>query len=152
MMKLLNITSALTTTYHPQSDGTTERVNQEIEVYLSINCSSHPEEWLKTLTTLEFTHNNRRHADRTHTPFELTMGYSPILIPLAFTHTKFPTIEEKFKTLLADREEALAAHELAQAQMKERKKSMFMPFTRGQLVWLDSRNLKTNHHKKISSK
>ena len=63
MMKLLNVTSALTTAYHPQSDGATERVNQEIEAYLSIYCSSHPEDWPKSLTTLEFTHNNKRHTD-----------------------------------------------------------------------------------------
>ena len=48
----------------PQTDGTTERVNQEIEAYLSIYCASHPEEWPQALHTLEFTHNNRRHADR----------------------------------------------------------------------------------------
>src|SRR5271155_5794256 len=40
LLKLLNITSSLTTAYHPQSDGATERV--EIEAYLSIYCSSHP--------------------------------------------------------------------------------------------------------------
>src|SRR5271155_4638518 len=63
LLKQLGITSALTTTYHPQSDGATERVNQEIETYLSIYCSSHPEEWLEKLPTLEFVHNNRQHAD-----------------------------------------------------------------------------------------
>ena len=53
---------ALLTAYHPQrsqTDGTTEQVNQEIEVYLSIYCASHPEEWPQVLHTLEFTHNNR---------------------------------------------------------------------------------------------
>ena len=117
MMKLLGITSVLTTAYHPQSDGATERVNQEIKAYLSIYCSSHPEEWLKSLTILEFTYNNRRHANRTHTPFELINGDSPISIPLTFTYTKFPSIEDKMKCLLADREEALAAHELAHSRM-----------------------------------
>ena len=64
LLKLLGITSALSTAYHPQTDGTTERVNQEIEAYLSIYCTSHPEDWLTAIHTLEFTHNNRRHADR----------------------------------------------------------------------------------------
>jgi hypothetical protein len=31
--------------YHPQTDGATERVYQEIEAYLSIYCSAHPTEW-----------------------------------------------------------------------------------------------------------
>ena len=35
----------------PQTDGTTERVNQEIEAYLSIYCASHPEEWPQALHT-----------------------------------------------------------------------------------------------------
>ena len=69
LLKLLNITSSLSTAYHPQTDGAIEWVNQEIEAYLSIYCTAHPEEWLKSLSTLEFTHNNRRHADWTHTPF-----------------------------------------------------------------------------------
>jgi hypothetical protein len=91
----LGLTSALSTAYHPQTDGTTERVNQEIEAYLSIYCSTHPEEWLYSLATLEFTHNDRRHADRLKTPFELILGDMPIAVPLSFENTKFPTIEEK---------------------------------------------------------
>jgi hypothetical protein len=95
LLKLLGITSALSAAYHPQMDGTTERVNQEIKAYLSIYCSTHPEEWLYSLSTLEFTHNDRRHADRLKTPFELILGDTPIAVPLSFENTKFPTIEEK---------------------------------------------------------
>jgi hypothetical protein len=45
--------------YHPQTDGTTERVNQEIEAYLSIYCSADPTKWKNSLSMLEFTHNNQ---------------------------------------------------------------------------------------------
>jgi hypothetical protein len=152
LLKLLGITSALSTAYHPQTDGTTERTNQEIEAYLSIYCSTHPEEWLYSLATLEFTHNDRRHADRPKTPFELILGDTPIAIPLSFENTKFPTIEEKMKTLIRNREEALAAHELARTRMIERRTSTFIPFKLGDMVWLDTRNIKTNHHKKIGPK
>ena len=55
LLKLLNIRSNLTTAYHPQSDGATERVNQEIKAYLAIYCTSHPEDWLHSLSMLEFT-------------------------------------------------------------------------------------------------
>jgi Integrase zinc binding domain len=111
LLKLLDIKSNLTTAYHPQSDGATERVNQEIEVYLSIYCMSHPEDWLHSLSTLEFMHNNRRHAERIHSPFKLIQGDNLISVPITFSQTKFPTIEEKMKHMISDREEALAAHE-----------------------------------------
>ena len=58
LLKLLKIKSSLTTAYHPQSDGATERVNQEIEAYISIFCTNNPEEWSNMLSTMEFTHNN----------------------------------------------------------------------------------------------
>jgi hypothetical protein len=117
LLKLLNIKSNLTTAYHPQSDGATERVNQEIEAYLSIYCTSHPENWLHSLSTLEFTHNNRRHAERVHSLFELIQGDNQISVPITFSHTKFPTIKEKMKQMISDREEALAAHELARTRI-----------------------------------
>ena len=58
LFKLLGVKSKMTTAYHPQSDGTTERFNQEIEAYISIYCSSNPETWHKSIGMLEFTHNN----------------------------------------------------------------------------------------------
>ena len=68
LFKLLNITSKLFTAYHPQTNGAMERVNQEIKAYLSIFCSSYPDEWASKLYLVEFSHNNRRHADRKHFP------------------------------------------------------------------------------------
>ena len=148
LLKLLNICSNLTTTYHPQSDGATERGNQEIEAYLAIYCMSHPEDWLHSLSTLEFMHNNRRHAEQIHTPFKLIQGDSPISVPITFSHTKYPSIEEKMKRMINDREEALATHELARTTIANRKQLNFTPFKKNQKVWLDTRNLNMNHHKK----
>ena len=152
LLKLLKIKSSLTTAYHPQSDGATERVNQEIEAYISIFCTNNPEEWSKMLSMMQFTHNNRWHADCLNTPFEIMLGITPVAIPLAFEHTKYPLIKEKMNNLIKIQEEALAAHELARTCMAGRCKDTFIPFEKGQKVWLDSRNLKTSNHKKIRLK
>ena len=117
LFKLLNITLSLSTAYHPQTDRATEQVNQEIEAYLLIYCTTHPENWPNSLTTLEFTHNNRRHVDRTHTPFELILGDSPISVPITFHCTKYPTIEKNMKCMIHKREVALVAHELARTRI-----------------------------------
>ena len=152
LLKLLNIRSNLMTAYHPQSDGATEWVNQEIKAYLAIYCTSHPEDWLHSLSTLEFTHNNRRHAEQVHTPFKLIQGNSPISIPVTFSHTKYSSNEEKMEQMINDREEALAAHELARTRIANRKRLNFVLFEKNQKVWLDMRNLKMNHHKRITPK
>jgi transposase InsO family protein len=152
MLSRLGVNSVLSTAYHPQTDGATERVNQEIEAYLAIYCHSHLETWKKSLATLEFTHNNRRHADRPKTSFEIIQGESPKALPLTYKNTKFPSIDDKVKQIMADRDEALAAHELARTRMVERRRNTFTPFTVGQEVWLDIRNMKTNYHKKMAPK
>src|ERR1700710_536577 len=113
MLKQLKIESRLSTAYHPQTDGTTERFNQEIEAYLAIFCSNHPETWSLALPTLEFTHNSRRHADRIHSPFELQLGSQPTAFPTTFENTKFPELNTRLETINNHRNEALAAHELA---------------------------------------
>jgi hypothetical protein len=79
-------------------------------------------------------------------------GKAPIAIPMTFKNTKFSSVAEKIKNLVTSREEALAAHELARSHMVERIKSNFVPFKKGQMVWLDSRHLKTNYHKKMAPK
>ena len=77
---------------------------------------------------------------------------SPIAVPLVFETTKYPTMEDKMKTLQRNQEEALAAHKLARSCMADRRKSSFTRFKKGDQVWLDSRNLKTIYHKKMKPK
>jgi hypothetical protein len=79
-------------------------------------------------------------------------GKASVAIPMTFKNTKFPSVAEKIKNLVTSREEALAAHELAQSCMAERIKSNFVLFKKRQMVWLDSRHLKTNYHKKMAFK
>ena len=94
---------------------------------------SHPEDWLHSLSTLEFTHNNRGHAEQAHTPFKLIQGNSPISVPVTFSHTKYLSIKEKMKQIINERE-ALAAHELARTRIGNRKQLNFIPFEKNQKV------------------
>jgi len=152
LLKLLSIKSSLSTAYHPQSDGATEHINQEIEAYVAIYCYTHPEMWAKMLPTLEFTHNNCGYTDWTRTPFKLIYGISPLAILLTFESTMFPSVEEQLNSLSWSRQEALAAHELAWVCMADRFKQNVRPFCKEQMVWLDAKNLKTPYHSKFAPK
>ncbi|RXW20770.1 hypothetical protein EST38_g5090 [Candolleomyces aberdarensis] len=153
VLKRMGITGAPSTAYHPQTDGATEHVNQEIQAYLSIFCTVNPETWADRLPIAEFTHNSRTHAERQHSPFELLYGYQPPAIPTAMGESQFPAAEERLRSLEAARNEALAAHELARARMADRFPATFTPFKKGQKVWLESKNLKLPYlSKKIAPK
>jgi hypothetical protein len=69
--------------------------------------------WKKSLATMEFMHNNRRHADRPKTLFEIIQGESPKALQLTYKNTKFPSINDKIKQMMTNRDKTLAAHELA---------------------------------------
>ena len=148
LSKLLNVTSKLSMAYHPQTDGATKQVNQEIEAYLSIFCS-YPDKWASKLYLVEFTHNNQQHADRKHSPFKFMLGKSPKTIPITFEKTKYPSIEQEMHNLICDREEALATHKLAMRRIADRRKNTFTSFKKGDKVWLDTRNIKTTNNPKI---
>jgi hypothetical protein len=54
LYQMLGIKRTLTTSYHPQSDGQTERINQEIERFLRIFCNHLQDDWDQLLTLAEF--------------------------------------------------------------------------------------------------
>ena len=75
LRKLLGYELALSTTYHLQTDGETEHVNQEIETYLQIFCRANLASWVQHITLAEFTHNHCPHSVTNQSPFFLMMGY-----------------------------------------------------------------------------
>ena len=140
--KLLNYNLSLSTAYHPQSDGETECVNQEVETYLRIFCGSNPGSWADKISHAEFAHNHRPHSVTSQSLFYLMMGYEPHALPSLISNSSIPAVESCLKSLAAARDEALAAHELARQVMSSRNNRGFSPFAKGDKVWLEARNLK----------
>jgi len=136
-MKLCRINQQVSTAYHPETDGETERVNRELEVYLRIFCKRVPEDWDKHLPIAEFAYNGRPHSVTKRTLFYLMYGCEPTGVPPAFSKTNVPAAEQRLSQLLKIRDDAQAAHELAwQAQIKQSKNNS-PPFSKGDQVWLD---------------
>lgn len=150
----LTIKSKMSTAFHPQTDGQTERANQDIEAYLRIYCSSHPHTWSDHIPTLEFAHNVNIQSATKQTPFKLLYGYHPIAIPDTInSHSQIPSVQGRLTELSLLRKEALAAQELARNRMIRHSSSKFTPFNPGQKVWLEATNLNTpNRATKLSPK
>ncbi|KAE8206965.1 hypothetical protein CF327_g7448 [Tilletia walkeri] len=62
LCKLLGIKQALSTAYHPQTDGQTERVNQSLEQYLRTFTNYQQSDWSDFLPLAEFAYNNSEHS------------------------------------------------------------------------------------------
>jgi len=135
----------MSTAYHPQTDGQTEHVNQEVEIYLRMFCLNNPDTWRMLLLTAEFAINQRTHSTQKASPFYLMMGYEPKAIPTPFPTTNVPMAQEWITILQRARDKALAAHKLARQTMAERITRGFTPFEPRQKVWLDAKNLKMGH-------
>lgn len=65
--------------YHPQFDGQTGRVNQCIENYLYCMASTEPRKWTEHLAMADYWYNTSFHSSLQKTPFEAMYGY-PLLI------------------------------------------------------------------------
>src|SRR5258707_6218197 len=76
---LLGVKLTPSTSYHPQTDGQTEHVNQEIEVYLQVFVSHQQDDWADWLLLVEFAYNNKVHTATHWTLFELDTRQHPCL-------------------------------------------------------------------------
>jgi transposase InsO family protein len=62
------------TTYHPQTDGQTERVNHILEDMLRACVLKYGSDWEKSLSHAEFSYNNSYQASLKMSPFEALYG------------------------------------------------------------------------------
>lgn len=148
--KALNIRSALSTAFHPQTDGSTERVNQEFEQYLQAFCNGSMTNWPELLPTAEFAHNSKEHSATKKSPFELLMGYQPRFQPRIIPNPLIPTAKQHLLQIEQSHEEAKASLTLAAEEMRkqEDKWGLEKPkLTKGDKVWLDGKNLKLRYPK-----
>jgi len=90
LAKELGITWNLTTAYHPQTDGLSERKNQWVKQYLRL-IAVHQEDWAVALPLATLVHNNARNATTGYALNELISGIEPMTIPKQVTATQNPT-------------------------------------------------------------
>ena len=69
----------MSTAFHPQTDGQTERLNCKINTYLRIYVSDRQQDWAKWIKIAQFVWNNTVLSVMTDSPFGITRSYSPCL-------------------------------------------------------------------------
>uniref|UniRef100_A0A803TM34 Gypsy retrotransposon integrase-like protein 1 n=1 Tax=Anolis carolinensis TaxID=28377 RepID=A0A803TM34_ANOCA len=137
----LNVSSA----FHPQTDGQSERVNGLLEQYLRCFCLDQPTAWVKWLPVAEFAYNNAVHTSSQHTPFELTYGFHPRggVAPSTNVVSSDPVYRSSEMAALHD----VARHLLLEAKatqktQADRHRQAGEELEEGDLVWLSSKYIK----------
>ena len=74
LFKGLDTKLNLSSSYHPQTDGKTERVNQVLEDMLRKYVRNHPKKWEDYLHLVEFAYSNHYRDLAKLSPFEILYG------------------------------------------------------------------------------
>ena len=146
LSNLLGIKIQSSTSFHPQTDGQTERVNQEIEAFLRIFVNERQNDWADWLPIAEFAYNNAIHSSTRATPFQLDMGRHPRMGFEPHMSNGNAESEEFVQHMQKASDEAQSALKQAADDMKrfyDRTHRDAMKFKAGDKVWLSAKNIST---------
>jgi transposase InsO family protein len=96
LTKILDIKLAMSTAFHPQTDGQTERANRTLETMLRAFVNQKQNNWDMLLPALEFAYNNSVNPSTGFSPFYLNTGFHPN-VPASLlqpTISTAPSVEE----------------------------------------------------------
>jgi hypothetical protein len=146
----------MSTAFHPQSDGQTERANRVLEDMIRHYVSIEQDDWDECLDAVEFAVNNSYQESIQNTPFMLNYGQHPLTPASVDVDFKAP----RAASFTRDLQEALALAKrcLQEAQNRQKvyadQKRRDATFTAGDRVLLNTRHLrvKAPDGKKASGK
>jgi hypothetical protein len=157
LWKLCGTQLKMSTAYHPQTDGQTERSNRTLEEILRHYVSAKQNDWDEHLTAAEIAVNSSVQASTGFTPYYLNYGDHPVFpTHVSLASIKNETLYELMQGLQANIERAQGNMERARerqthyANLNRREYT----FKEGEEVWLSTQNLKlpTSITKKLSNK
>ena len=93
LCSLIAINQGLSTSFHPQTDGQTERINAILEQYLRGYINYQQNNWAELLTMAEFSYNNTVSTTTGITPFFALYGQHPRYTIKPRPNQKIPTPE-----------------------------------------------------------
>ncbi len=142
LTELLHINTNLSTAFHPQTDGQTERVNAILEQYLRAYVNFSQDDWTTFLISAEFSYNNSWHSSIETTPFYANYGFHPNMDSKRITDLANSCAEDLIKELHQVQENMLHASQRYR-KYADRFRGPTPHFEIGQKVWLNAKHVKT---------
>ncbi len=142
--QLVGVTVSLSSGFYPESNGQTERLNQDLETTLRCMAASNLTSWVSFIMWAEYTHNTLCSSATGMSPFECQFGYAPPLFPEQEVEVGVPSVLQFIRrcrlTWKKARHKLLRVSQQYQRQANRRRRPA--PILRpGQRVWLSTKNL-----------
>lgn len=155
--EMLGIERKMSTSFHPQTDGQTERTNQVLEHYLRQYCNYHQDNWESLLPLAEFCYNNNVHESTGTTPFFANYGYHPrfdIETPTEGMKQSFATTDvDELRRIHEQLKETIKDSQVRSAKYFDAKRETSPEYHVGDKVMVRSENIKTKRPlKKLENK
>ncbi|KAL0167357.1 hypothetical protein M9458_039201, partial [Cirrhinus mrigala] len=143
--KLLGVAVNLSSGYHPQTNGQTERKIQEVGRFLRTFCHGHQDTWNQYLGWAEYAQNSLRQATTGLTPFQCILGFQPPLFPWSGEPSDVPSVDYWFRE--SERVWDKAHQHLQRAVRRQtttadQRRSSAPEYQVGQKVWLSTRDIR----------
>ena len=152
---LLGIKTTASTAYHPQTDGQTERVNQELEMYIRMFCNHHQNDWDELLPSTEFAAANHIHSSTQVTPFIADTGQNPRMgfePSVNIADEDVVAFRDQMETSLEEAQAALSKAQAKYVLYYNRQRNPATTFQPGDQVLLDASDIQMDRpSKKLDS-
>ena len=152
----LGIKRRLSTAFHPQTNGQTERQNSTMEAYFWAFVNFEQNDWARLLPMAKFAYNNAKNASTLHTPFELNCGYHP---QMSYKDNVDPRSKSKSAdNLSAELRELMIVcrenlHHAQELQKRAHDKGVKpRSYASSDKVWLNSKYIKIKRNRKLEAK
>ena len=143
--RILGTKLLMSTAFHPETDGASERVNRSIGQVLRTLIRPDQTDWVEKLAITEFAINSNISSSTGFTPFKLNYGYMPSLIGgiMPFEKAK-PGIRRFVNQAVKNLEmahDAILESRVNQTRHTNKRRRAETPFTVGDEVYLSTENL-----------
>jgi hypothetical protein len=142
--KLIGTQLKMSSAYHPETDGSTERANRTVTQMLRQCINDKQTDWVAKLPSIEFAINSARSASTGFAPFFLNTGRMPR--SMIWNHSRsdeYPSVRnfalQRKLALIAAHDSVLAARVKQTRDANRRRRTA--PFVEGDLVYLSSKNI-----------